>query len=238
MKTRRSGISLIQGMGLLHLSTDQLDSLHYAAAHLLSDVGISVDYQEAADLFHSAGAGVDKRNGHWLVRIPEWLLTDALASAPKSVTYHARNPKHDLSLEKNKVTFATFGEQIKVNDLQTRQNRNSIKDDCLKAYRLVDALDGLGICQRALCPGDQPPAAQAAHNFQAAMNSTSKHLTIGMVDKHNVEAIRQMAVAISGSEEATGSDRWPPAPVAASARWAWGTRGPRPSSPPPGPVST
>lgn len=187
-------------MGLAHLSADQLDSLHYATCHILKEIGIFVEYKEAADLFSSAGAPVERQGGGWRVRIPEWLLTEALADAPKSVTYHARDPKNDLSLEKNKVTFATFGEQVKVNDLVTRANRNSLKADCEQAYRLVDALDGLGICQRALCPGDQTPGAQAAHNFQAAMTNTGKHMTIGMVDKKNVEAIRQMAIAISGGE--------------------------------------
>jgi trimethylamine--corrinoid protein Co-methyltransferase len=188
-------------MGLIHLSSDQLDSIHFAASHILKDVGIYIAYEEAADLFYSAGAKVERNGDKVRAYIPEQLLVEALASAPKTVTYHARDPKHDLSLEKNKVTFATFGEQVKVNDLITRENRNSVKDDCENAYRLVDALDGLGICQRALCPGDKNPSAQAAHNFHAAMTNTGKHMTIGMVDKANIEAIRQMAVAISGGED-------------------------------------
>ncbi len=202
MNRNRANININQGVGLTGLSLDQMNGIHTAVCYLLHEVGIFIEYEEAADLFAGAGAKVNKVSGGWLAKIPEWVLTEALATVPKAVTYHGRSAKNDYSLEGKRTTFATFGEQVKINDIITRENRTSIKDDCEMIYRLVDALPGLNHCQRALCPGDKMPGAQAAHNFHAAMRNCSKHISIGMVNKDNVEAMRQMAIAIAGSEEA------------------------------------
>jgi hypothetical protein len=43
MATRRTGIGVQQGMALVLLSADQLNSLHYAACHILKDIGIFIN---------------------------------------------------------------------------------------------------------------------------------------------------------------------------------------------------
>jgi trimethylamine---corrinoid protein Co-methyltransferase len=201
MTINRSGVISVNGMGLNNYSRDELDTIHHAACHILKHTGVLVELEAAAEYFNSAGAFVEKKGDNWLVRIPEWLVTDSISSAAKSVTYYARNPENDLYLEKGRVGFGTFGEQVNVIDLDTRQCRNTTKADCNDIYRLVDALDRLAWAQRAVCPGDQLSTAQAVHNFQALITNTSKHITIGMVDKRSVETIVKMAAAAVGGDE-------------------------------------
>jgi trimethylamine---corrinoid protein Co-methyltransferase len=201
MVINRSGVTSINGMGLKNFSQDELDTIHHGACHVLKHTGVLVEYEEAADFFSSAGASVEKKGDHWLVRIPEWLISDSLSSAPKSVTYYGRDPQKDFYLEKGRVGFSTFGEQVNLIDLDTRECRSSTKADCNDVYCLIDALDGLSWAQRTICPGDQLSTAQAVHNFHSLITNTSKHITIGMVDKRSVETIVKMAVAVVGSDE-------------------------------------
>ena len=201
MTINRSGVASVNGMGLNNYSRDELDTIHHAACHILKHTGVLVELEEAAEYFSSAGASVERKGDNWMVRIPEWLVTDSLASVAKSVTYYGRNPENDFYLEKGRVGFGTFGEQVNVIDLDTRQCRNTTKADCNDVYRLVDALDGLAWVQRAVCPGDQLSAAQAVHNFHAIISNNSKHATIGMVDKRSVETIIKMAAAAVGGDD-------------------------------------
>ena len=198
MQIERTGVSAFHGLGLNFLTRDDLDSIHHGACRILKHTGVLVEFEAAADRFQSAGALVTRSGKNWIVKIPEWLVTESLASTPKSVIYYARDPEKNFLLENNRVGFGTFGEQINIIDPITRVYRNSTKQDCCKVYRLIDALEGLSFCQRTLCPGDQLPAAQAAHNFQALITHNSKHITIGMVNRPSVEVFVQMAAAAVG----------------------------------------
>ena len=194
----RYGVTSVTGMGLNIFSRDELSTIHHGACYILKHTGVLVELEEAAEYFSSAGARVLKKGSNWLVKIPEWLVTDSLSSVAKSVTYYARDPTKDFYLENGRVGFSTFGEQVNVIDLDTRLCRNTIKEDCNNIYRLVDALDGLAWCQRTVCPGDKRPASQAVHNFESLITNNSKHITIGMVDKHSVETMIKMAAAAMG----------------------------------------
>jgi trimethylamine--corrinoid protein Co-methyltransferase len=198
MKVMGKGLTSVNGMGLNIFSRDELDTIHHGACHILKHTGVLVEFKEAAERFDSAGALVKKQGANWLVKIPEWMITDSISSVAKTVTYYARNPEKDFYLEKGNVGFGTFGEQVNVIDPETRQCRNTTKEDCNNIYRLVDALDELAWCQRAVCPGDQKPASQAVHNFHSMITQNSKHITIGMVDKASVKTIVKMAAAAAG----------------------------------------
>jgi trimethylamine---corrinoid protein Co-methyltransferase len=198
MTMNRNGLTSAIGMGLNIFSHDDLQTIHHGACHILKHTGVLVELEEAAEYFSSAGARVLKNGSNWLVKIPEWLVTDSLSSVAKSVTFYARDSAKDFYMEKGRVGFSTFGEQVNVIDLDTRECRNTTKEDCNNTYRLIDALDGLAWCQRTVCPGDQKPAFQAVHNFESLITNNSKHITIGMVDKHSVETMVKMAAAAMG----------------------------------------
>lgn len=198
MRIERTGISAANGLGLIFLTRDEQDTLHHGACHILKHTGVLVEDEEAVDRFQGAGASVTRAGKNWIVYVPECLVSESIASTPKSVTYYARDPAKDFLLESNRVGFGTFGEQVNIIDPITREYRSSTKRDCCEAYRLIDALEELAFCQRTLCPGDQLSAAQAVHNFQALITHNSKHITIGMVNRPCVEVIVQMAAAAVG----------------------------------------
>ena len=194
----RNGLTSAVGMGLNVFSQDELETIHRGACHILKHTGVLVEMEEAAERLSSAGAQVIKKGSNWLVKIPEWMVTESIASAAKSMTYYARDPEKNFYMEKGNVGFSTFGEQVNLIDLDTKLCRNTTKEDCNNVYRIVDALDGLAFCQRTICPGDKKAASQAVHNFESLITHNSKHITIGMVDKRSVETIVKMAAAAMG----------------------------------------
>ena len=198
MAMNKTSLNLVSGMGLNIFSQDELWTIHKGACHILKHTGVLVEMEEAAERFSSAGTQVVKKGSNWLVKIPEWMVTDSLSSVAKSVTYYARDPEKDFYMEKGHVGFGTFGEQVNVIDLDTGECRNTTKEDCESVYSLIDALDGFAWCQRTVCPGDKRAAVQAVHNFESMIIHNSKHMTIGMVDKRSVETMVKMAAAAMG----------------------------------------
>lgn len=202
MLTERYGYEATCGLGLRMFTRETLDSIHFAACRLLRTTGVTVEHKGAADRLSAAGAIVNKKGDFWRVHLPEWLINDAIASAPKSLVLGARNPENDFYLEKGRVGFSTFGEQVKIIDLKTKEYRSSVRADVRQVYKVVDALPGMKVGSRTLCPNDLPMPLQQAHNFYDALTCTSKHVWMGLTNQDTIDLARKMVVAIMGEEKA------------------------------------
>ncbi len=197
----RSGVQAMQGFGLSAFSLDQLDTIHMASLHVLNTVGVKVESDEALEIYASGGARIEKKEGFGIVYLPAHLIEDGLRWAPSSVTFCGRDPQKDFVAEPNRVGFATFGECISVIDPVTREHRPSTKKDCGETARLVDALDEIVVMERAVCSGDQFSGAQPAHNFEAIVNNTSKHVFLGVGNRKSLEIIHRMACSAVGGHK-------------------------------------
>lgn len=202
MLTEKSGYETLCGLGLNILSRESLDSIHLAACRLLRSAGVTVEHQGAAERLSAAGAMVRRQGEFWRAHIPEWLINDSLASAPKSIVLGARNPENDFYLERGRVGFSTFGEQVKIIDPKSREYRSSVRADARQVYKVVDALPGMVVGSRTLCPNDLPMMLQQPHNFYDALTCTSKHIWMGLSNQPTLDMARRMVIAVMGEEQA------------------------------------
>ena len=60
------------------LSTEQMEQIHQATLELLERTGVQMSHPGGLELLHGAGAHVDGNR----VRIPAWLVEDAIRKAP------------------------------------------------------------------------------------------------------------------------------------------------------------
>ena len=202
MLTEKSGYLAGCGLGLNFLSRETLDTIHFAACRLLWTTGVTVEHQGAADRLSAAGADVCRKGDVWRAYLPEWLINDCLAGAPKSIVLGARNPENDFYLERGRVGFSTFGEQVKVIDPVTREYRSSVRADARQIYKVVDALPGISVGSRTVCPNDLPMPLQQAHNFYDALTCTSKHIWMGLTNQDTIDLARKMVAAAVGEDQA------------------------------------
>ncbi|MDL2226048.1 trimethylamine methyltransferase family protein [Deltaproteobacteria bacterium OttesenSCG-928-M10] len=202
MLTEKSGYKAMSGLGMSILSREEQETIHFAACRLLRTTGMTVEHEGAAERLSSAGARVVKAGEAWRAYIPEWLISDALASAPKSIILGARNPENNFYLERGRVGFSTFGEQVKIIDPKTREYRSSVRADARQVYKVVDSLPGMVVGSRTLCPNDLIMPLQQAHNFYDALTCTSKHIWMGLTNQDTIDLARQMIVAVVGEDKA------------------------------------
>jgi trimethylamine--corrinoid protein Co-methyltransferase len=195
----KAGINRNSGFSLNLMTDDELHEIHLATLEILKNVGVFVENEEALEIYHGAGCRVDEKSK--TVKIPHYVVEDAIHTAPSTFIAYGRNPESDVVLEDNRVTFTNFGEGIVFVDPDTGEHRDTTKADIEKASRLIDYLDNVETYERAMCSHDKAPEVQALHNAEASLTNTTKHHWLGPVDKFQLEKIVDICVAITGSRE-------------------------------------
>lgn len=193
-------------LGLRILSKDALDEIHHGTLEVLEHTGVVVVDNSALERFGDSGARVDRDRK--IVKIPPHMVEAAIRSAPAQVMLAGRDPKNDLILKSNRVHFTNFSEGVKINDLYTGENRDPIKQDLVDTARVIDYLDEVDYCEKALGAQDQNQAVVALHNAEAYLSHTTKHCAFGPVNGTFLNKILEMAAEIVG-----GTDRLKKRPI-------------------------
>jgi trimethylamine--corrinoid protein Co-methyltransferase len=191
---RRRGV----GASLDLLSDDDLQDIHLATLEVLEKTGVWVEDEEARRVFASGGADVDADSG--VVKIPPYLVEDAVRSAPQKFVVCGRDPAKDFVLEADRVGFTNFGEGIKVVDPRTGELRLPAKQDVADTARVVDFLSDVDVYERAITAEDVPPEVAPLHQAEAWMGSTTKPGFMGPGNGHLLERIADMAAVVQGGE--------------------------------------
>jgi len=200
MRRPHAGLQRNGGLNLTMLTEDELHEIHLGTLEVLEKTGVFVEDVSARTLFGDHGADVDTADR--IVRIPPYLVEDAVRSAPAKVILAGRDPKHDLVLEGARVHFTNFSEGVKINDLASGENRDPVKQDLVDTARVIDYLPEVDFCEKALGAHDVDQAVVALHNAEAYLTNTTKHCAFGPVNGHLLNKIMEMARAIAGGIQA------------------------------------
>ncbi len=201
MRMDYTGVPAMAGFGLQAFTQDQLKAIHHGVLYILEKIGLKVQSKTAAELFATAGAKVIYEKGFSKVTLPQWLVEDCIASAPKSFVYYGRDSKYDFTAEPRRTGFTAFGQCVKILDPETGEYRSSTKDDMAGSARLQDALENIRIVARTMAPGDIPAEAQALHCLDAILRNTGKHISGGAGNVVNLKAMLDLLYAAAGSKE-------------------------------------
>lgn len=198
-RNAHAGKTLSSGIGLPLFSDDELEEIHLATLEILENTGVFVEDLDAFALFKGAGAMVDPDKK--IVKLPPYMVEEAIASAPSKLFLAGRNPENDIVLEANRVGFTTFGEGVKVKDPYTGELRAPTKEDVGNAALLADAMSEIDVYERAVGAHEVSQDVGQLHNAEATFNNTSKHVFMGPFDGYQLDKIVEMAAAISGGKE-------------------------------------
>ncbi len=135
------------------LSEEEKSQVHERTLKILGRTGVRVDTARGRKILKEAGAQVDENTR--IVQFPQYLIEQALDSAPKKFTLGARRPGWDLHLNTGDCKLLLDGEGTSVLDRKTGKHRDSTFHDWLEATRLADALDDIGIYWRIVQATDR-----------------------------------------------------------------------------------
>ncbi len=195
IRNRYAGGNKSDGASLNILSQDELGEIHRSSLEVLWHTGVYVQEPEAREIFAKHGALIDEEKQ--LVRIPPHLVEGAIDSAPSKIVLRARDPKHDVVVEGSRVNFTNFGDAVKINDPYTGEHRATTKEDMENLSKVIDSLDVISIVEEMAAPHDVPPEVASLHAYEAMVNNSVKHVSIGPLDKETTDKIIEMATIVA-----------------------------------------
>jgi trimethylamine--corrinoid protein Co-methyltransferase len=183
-------------------SRDQCEELHLASLEVLDSIGVRVHDDEALGLLHDAGARVEND----LVRVPAWMVQEALATVPCRVPVGSRDGKRAMLLEKGRSYFGSGSDTQTTYDVLTGERRSTVKEDVANAARIVDALEHIDFVMSMAIASDVPVQTSFLHEFEAMVMNTTKPIVYTADGREDVEDIIEISEIVAGSPEALRSN--------------------------------
>jgi trimethylamine--corrinoid protein Co-methyltransferase len=194
------------GVSLRIFTDDEMRDVHLATLEVLERTGMWVEDEDALEVFAAGGADVDRAAG--TVRLPPYLVEEAVRSAPSRLLLGARDPQNDLVLEPGRVGFTNFGEGIQVVDPYSGELREPTVADFVNAAKVADSLESVDAFEKAISVHDVPQETAVLYQAEATLSTVSKHGFMGSGNGHLTRKIVEMAAAVSG-----GADAWRARPL-------------------------
>ena len=180
------------------LSQKEIDDIHYAGLEILEDTGVDIFCRETRALLRDAGAYVNGNN----VKIPSFLVEDAIRSAPSKVAMHDRLGNRAMVLERNAAYFGTGSDLLYAVDSESGNRRFAEYDDVARAARLSDALPNIDFVMSYAMPQGDKEGAELIQ-LRRMLENTVKPLVMTVYsDKRILHGMIEMCRTVAGGKEA------------------------------------
>jgi trimethylamine--corrinoid protein Co-methyltransferase len=182
------------------LSPEDIARIVDEARYLLSNTGVFVENEEALRLLLEAGAKFDACRSR--IQIPEKLIESSLASCPRRIELFDRDGNPALDLSADNTHFDPGSAALKIFDYEKNTSRTPTVEDLVDFARLTDRLGNIKAQSTALVPGDVPHTMADRFRLYVALTCCTKPVVTGTFVKESFAIMKDMLVAIRGSEEA------------------------------------
>ena len=182
---------------LQFLGPDQVRRLHEATLSLMERTGFKVTHHKAREILHGYGCRIDKDR----VRIPGWLVENALRSVPSEVAFYDRNRTEAVVLREEDTCYGPTLDAFDYLDPVHNERRPFTLQDCQATARLADGLDSFAwVMSIGVCADADPSIADRLIAKQALTNCR-KPLLFCCNSLQGMKDIYEMAAAIAGDEQ-------------------------------------
>ncbi len=188
------------GVQFRMFTDDQLEELLNGVFHVLEYVGLEVKHERAREVLKEAGAWVDGDR----VRLPSFMVKDALAKAPRSFTVFARdgNPEHDIHIGPGRAHYGPGPTCVNFIDVETMERRPYQLSDVPYVAKVVHSLPNIDFCESLGSVDNVPYDLSALYEFAEMFRYTTKPIVAWSFDYYDSNAIHRIAVEEAGGQDA------------------------------------
>ena len=184
--------------GMNTMTDDQAERIHNGTMQILERAGVKVFEAEALELLRKGGARVDGN----LVKMPAWMVQDALQTVPRELSLYTRSGSKAINLEKGRIHYGAGSEVPFTIDLDSGQRRKVLKTDVRNSTRLIDALANIDFAMSLGLISDVPVETSDVYQFEAMLLNTQKPILFTCYNRRNLDCIIEMAsLAVGGKEK-------------------------------------
>lgn len=182
------------------LAQAETERIHRDSLRILADVGVRFHSARARKLLARHGARVDDTSG--IARIPQELVAQTLALAPKQFVLGARNPALDFSLPSPYTGYTLDGAATFAIDFETGERRRALTRDLVASLRIFEALPLGTVTWPNVVLDDIPETASDLRTAFLSFQHSSKHIQHEIHHASHVPYLIEGLAAILGSEQA------------------------------------
>ncbi len=179
------------------INDDQIQQLHAATLEVLERTGIKLTHKKAVELLSDAGARIDGDR----VRIPGWMVEDAIRKSPSRIVLAKRTGERKVFLERDKSYFGPSLDCVEYCDPETGKRIPFISDHVKVTAALCDTLPGFDWCMTIGMADDVDPDIADRIIARNVMEYCEKPLVFCCKDVNSVKDIYEMALLLCGGKK-------------------------------------
>ena len=190
LKTRRPKLNMLSDAFIEQIVSEALD--------VLTKTGVLVENDEALRLLANAGCACKGQT----VSIKENLVEASLKTTPHSIKMYDRSGDPAMNLEGDAVHFNPGSGALTILDPVTLEQREPITRDLVRFAKLTDALPNIAAQSTEMISFDVPKTMQDRYRLYIGLQFCKKPVVTGTFTLESFEIMKDMLVAIRGSEGA------------------------------------
>jgi trimethylamine--corrinoid protein Co-methyltransferase len=176
----------------------ECEKIHLASLEILERIGINIHDEKARNILVKGGAKADGLR----VRIPEYMITNALSVTPKRLTLYNRHGKVAIRAGGYNSYFGGGSDCLNILDHHTGERRKPTLEDVTQATRLMDALPEIDFVMSAFLPEDVDGRIYDRYQMEVMLNNTTKPIVFVTPDFEGCMAAVEMCEAVAGGATA------------------------------------
>ncbi|NHJ04542.1 MAG: hypothetical protein EAX90_06950 [Candidatus Heimdallarchaeota archaeon] len=181
------------------LDDELIEKVVSEAFEILEEIGVFVENQEAVDILQKQGINVETESKK--AKLPADLVKKCLKSAPSSITLFDRDGIETVKLEGNNICFDPGSAALRVLDPETNEIREAYTKDFIDFCKVVDQLEHLHAQSTAIICSDVPEEVSDRYRLYLSLLFSKKPVVTGTFSKDSFEIMKDLLVAIRGSEK-------------------------------------
>lgn len=170
------------------------------AFHLLRSPGVKVQSAEARHLLAEAGCVVDEAEE--VVHIPQQVVEQALASAPRRFLLHDRFGNPVVSFGDDVVAFDPGSSAVHVLEVDTLEHRPSTAADLARIVKVAEMLPQFEIQSTAVVCNEVPKAIGDLYRLYVVLRFSRKPVDTGAFTIPTLQHMIEMLALFAGGREA------------------------------------
>jgi trimethylamine--corrinoid protein Co-methyltransferase len=180
------------------MGRQECEKIHLASLEILERVGVDVHDEKARAVLADGGARVDGIR----VRIPEYMVSRALAITPRRIVLYDRHGRVAMRAGGYNTYYGGGSDCLNILDHRTGQRRRPTLKDVTEAATLMDALPEISFVMSAFLPEDVDPRIYDRYQMEAMLNATTKPIVFVTPDFEGCVAAVEMCEIVAGGAEA------------------------------------
>ena len=189
-RTIRNSLSPIEP-----LSTDEIESIHLASLRVLAELGMKVTDEEARRIYREGGARID--DDEEMVYLDPEMVEEVIKTVPPEFTQKARNPRKNVTLGGNHITFYGVGGPAFVSDMDRGRRPGTYAELC-DYKKLFQTYDIIHYAGGGFEPLDLPENSRHLDILLAQIRYTDKCINTSLLGSNRARDGLNMACILHG----------------------------------------